>query len=72
MKSTYDFLGVFMWVQKVIDSCETFDQTIPTRRLINNYNEQMRLCKIDKLTRSNLCDKLYHHLFLKQEKLINE
>ena len=35
------------WIEKVIDSCETYDQTRSARRLICNFEKQMRRNKVD-------------------------
>lgn len=36
------------WVRKVIDSCETYQQTISVRSLIRNFEDQMRRNKVDR------------------------
>ena len=35
------------WVRKVIDSCETYQQTCSARVLIWNFEKQMRRNKVD-------------------------
>ena len=35
------------WIEKIIDSCETYDQTRSARRLIWNFEKQMIRNKID-------------------------
>jgi hypothetical protein len=30
------------WIEKVIDSCETYQQTFTVRRLINNFTKQLQ------------------------------
>ena len=35
------------WVRKVIDSCETYQQTCSVRSLIRNFEGQMRRNKVD-------------------------
>ena len=36
------------WVEKVIDSCETYDQARSARRLVWNYESQMVRNKVDR------------------------
>lgn len=36
------------WVEKVIDSCETYDQARSARRLVLNYESQMVRNKVDR------------------------
>ena len=35
------------WVRKVIDSCDTYQQTFSVRNLIRNFENQMRRNKVD-------------------------
>jgi len=35
------------WVRKVIDSCETYQQTIGARMLVRNFEKQMYRNKVD-------------------------
>jgi hypothetical protein len=35
------------WVRKVIDSCETYQQTFTARILVQNFEKQMRRNKVD-------------------------
>jgi hypothetical protein len=35
------------WVRKVIDSCETYQQTIGARMLVRNFENQMRRNNVD-------------------------
>jgi len=35
------------WIEKVIDSCETYDQTRSARSLIWNFEKQMARNKVD-------------------------
>ena len=38
---------VYKWVRKVIDSCETYEQTFGVRSLILNFEGQMCRNKVD-------------------------
>jgi hypothetical protein len=35
------------WIEKVIDSCETYDQTRSAKRLVWNFEKQMVRNKVD-------------------------
>lgn len=35
------------WIEKIIDSCETYDQTRSARRLVWNFEKQMIRNKVD-------------------------
>jgi hypothetical protein len=35
------------WVRKVIDSCETYQQTFTARMLVRNFEKQMNRNKVD-------------------------
>ena len=36
-----------IWIEKIIDSCETYDQTHSARRLVWNFEKQMVRNKVD-------------------------
>jgi len=42
------------WVEKVIDSCETHDQTHSARKLVCNFENQMRNNKVDSSIRHSI------------------
>jgi hypothetical protein len=35
------------WIEKVIDSCETYEQTLSARKLVWNFEKQMVRNKVD-------------------------
>jgi hypothetical protein len=39
---------VSKWIEKVIDSCETYQQTFTVKRLIRNFEKQLRTNTPDK------------------------
>jgi hypothetical protein len=39
---------VAKWIEKVIDSCETYQQTLTTLKLITNFAKQLRTKSPDK------------------------
>lgn len=46
-KRSTHYGDVQKWIEKIIDSCETHDQTRSARRLIWNFEKQMRRNKVD-------------------------
>jgi hypothetical protein len=71
MNSNYDFIDVYLFVHKVIESCETYEQTTIAQKLITNYYRQMTKLGIDILTKRNLENKLWYELSEKRLILIN-
>ena len=47
-KRSTHYGDVQKWIEKVIDSCETNDQTRSARRLIWNFEKQMVKNKVDR------------------------
>ena len=39
---------VVKWIEKVIDSCETYQQTFAARILVRNFEKQMDRNKVDR------------------------
>jgi len=39
---------VSKWIEKVIDSCETYQQTLTIKQLISNFEKQLRTKSPDK------------------------
>ena len=46
------------WIEKIIDSCETYEQTRSARRLVWNFEKQMTRNKVD----SGIIYSVGHHL----------
>jgi hypothetical protein len=46
-KRSTHYGDVEKWVRKVIDSCETYQQTFTARILVQNFEKQMRRNKVD-------------------------
>lgn len=42
---------VAKWIEKVIDSCETYQQTFTTRQLVRNFEKQLMRTTPDKYWR---------------------
>ena len=46
-KRSTHYGDVQIWIEKVIDSCETYEQTLSARRLVWNFEKQMIRNKVD-------------------------
>ena len=64
------YMDVKRWVEKVIDSCITYPQTIVASKLINNFYEQMKNNNVDIIIRSEIESELKYRLLLIQHELI--
>ena len=76
MKKRSEHYGdVSKWIEKVIDSCETYEQTTTAERLVSNFNKQLKIKQIEKYWREHFYDlisPLESKLKNKQEELLNE
>jgi hypothetical protein len=70
-KRSNHHLDTFRWIEKVINSCETYQQTITARQLINNYEKLMIFKGIEYRTVADLESILKHKLLILQSELIN-
>ena len=57
-KRSRHYGDVQKWIEKVIDSCETYDQTRSARVLVWNFEKQMIRNKVD----SGILYTIGHHL----------
>ena len=74
-KRSEHYGDVAKWIEKVIDSCETYEQTTTAERLVSNFNKQLKIKQIEKYWREhfyNLISPLESKLKNKQEELLNE
>ena len=46
-KRSTHYGDIQIWIEKVIDSCKTYEQTLSSRRLIWNFEKQMVRNKVD-------------------------
>jgi hypothetical protein len=60
------------WVKKVIDSCETYQQTFGAKSLIKNFEDQMKKNKVDSSLIWSVSSSLYFELSLKKDEIIND
>jgi hypothetical protein len=60
------------WVKKVIDSCETYQQTFGAKSLIKNFEDQMKRNKVDSSLIWSVSSSLYFELSLKKDEIIND
>jgi len=66
---------VSKWVEKVIDSCETYQQTFAARKLIRNFTEQLQKKHPEKYWREhyyNIINPLDTKLSDKRQQLLNQ
>ena len=57
------------WIEKVIDSCETYQHTITTKALIRNFTNQMKRKEVDYDTRWGIRQSLTLKLQIKRDNL---
>jgi len=60
------------WVEKVIDSCETYNQTRSARMLVWNFEKQMTENNVDSSIRSSIGSHLRNLLSNKTHDLIEK
>jgi len=60
------------WVKKVIDSCETYQQTFGAKSLIKNFEDQMKRNRVDSSLILSVSSSLYFELSLKKDEIIND
>jgi hypothetical protein len=60
------------WVKKVIDSCETYQQTFGAKSLIKNFEDQMKKNKVDSSLIWSVSSSLYFELSLKKDELLKK
>ena len=63
------------WIEKVIDSCETYQQTFTALKLISNFAKQLRTKSPDKYSNSyryTVIDPLNDLVRIKRQSFINK
>ena len=60
------------WVKKVIDSCETYQQTFGAKSLIKNFEDQMKKNKVDSSLIWSVSSSLSFELTLKRNELLKK
>ena len=71
-KRSTHYGDVEKWVKKVIDSCETYQQTFGAKSLIKNFEDQMKRNKVDSSLIWSVSSSLYFELSLKKDEIIND
>lgn len=69
-KRSTHYGDVQKWIEKVIDSCETYQQTCTARMLIHNFTDQMRRKNVDFDTRRGIQNSLRLKLQFKRDELL--
>jgi hypothetical protein len=70
-KRSTHYGDVVKWIEKVIDSCETYQQTLAAKMLIVNFGKQMSRNKVDARLMWGIRSSLDLTLTIKRDKLIN-
>ena len=68
-KRSTHYGDVQKWIEKVIDSCETYQHTITTKTLIRNFTNQMGRKEVDFDTRWGIRLSLTLKLQIKRDNL---
>ena len=68
-KRSTHYGDVQKWIEKVIDSCETYQHTITTKALIRNFTNQMGRKEVDFDTRWGIRLSLTLKLQIKRDNL---
>ena len=68
-KRSTHYGDVQKWIEKVIDSCETYQHTITTKALIRNFTNQMKRKEVDFNTRWGIRQSLVLKLQFKRDNL---
>lgn len=71
-KRSKHYGDVQKWVEKVIDSCETYQQTLTARRLIFNFEKQMRKNGVDAYFAFSVMSILEIRLRTKRQSFLNK
>jgi len=58
-KRSKHYGDVSKWIEKVIDSCETYQQTFTVKKLIRNFDKQLLGNNPDKYWNNHLYDIVY-------------
>ena len=58
------------WIEKVIDSCETYDQVHSTRNLIWNFEKQMTKNKVNISIKHSISLELINLMYDKMDELL--
>jgi hypothetical protein len=69
-KRSTHYGDVQKWIEKVIDSCETYQHTITTKALIRNFTNQMKRKEVDFDTRWGIRQSLVLKLQFKRNNLL--
>lgn len=64
-----DYLDVKVWIENVINSCETYPQTLVAGKLIELFYRQMKRNHIDTSTVWDIEHKLKYRLFYVQQQI---
>ena len=69
-KRSTHYGDVQIWIEKVIDSCETYDQVHSTRNLIWNFEKQMTKNKVNISIKHSISLELINLMYDKMDELL--
>jgi hypothetical protein len=69
-KRSKHYLDIFLWVQRVIDSCETYPQTNSAYELIRYYHHLIERMGMDRRSINYLYNNLTMRLYEKKDEII--
>jgi hypothetical protein len=71
-KRSTHYGDVAKWIEKVIDSCETYQQTFAARILVRNFEKQMDRNKVDRNLVWSVRDSLDLELSFKRDEIMKK
>jgi hypothetical protein len=71
-KRSKHYGDVQKWVEKVIDSCETYEQMVTARRLIFNFEKQMNRNGVDRYVVLCITSMLETELKIKRQSFLKK
>ena len=69
-KRSTHYGDVQIWIEKVIDSCKTYDQVHSTRNLIWNFEKQMTKNKVNISIKHSISLELINLMYEKMDELL--
>ena len=71
-KRSRHYGDVQIWIEKVIDSCKTYDQVHSTRNLIRNFEKQMTKNEVNISIKYSISRELINLMYDKMDELLEK
>ena len=71
-KRSTHYGDIQIWIEKVIDSCKTYDQVHSTRSLIWNFEKQMTKNKVNISIKHSISRELLDLMYNKMDELLEK